>query len=359
MRITGCETFPISLPFRAPYITANGTIGSREMAVLRISAEGGMVGYGDAVPMSLRGGPGLDRVLADLDRAAAGTLAGAGLEGDADVRTLLAACADRDISSAALAAIDVALLDLLGRATGLPAWQILGAGRVAPVECNGTLGGGEPDAVAADAAELAGRGFRALKIKVGIGDDRGRVAAVRAAVGPDVALRVDANGAWSIAQAREELRGIAASAQLELAEQPCSSLEEMAELRALSDVAIVADESVATADDATRAVAIGACDAATLKLAKVGGPHAALTIAGAIPAYLSSALDSAIGIAAAAHTALALPTTGLAHGLATSSLFADDVVAGGRFGGPRLDPGSSPGLGVDVDPAALERLAIR
>lgn len=359
MRISGYETFPISLPFRDPYITANGTIGSREMAVLRISADGDSVGYGDAVPMALRGGPGLERVVADLERAGAAVLIGAELDCASGIRALVATCANLDIGPAALAAIDVALLDLLGRATGVPVWRILGAGRTVPVECNGTLGGGEPDAVAADAVELAGRGFRTLKIKVGIGDDRGRVAAVRGAVGPDVALRIDANGAWPVTQAREELQEMSAAGGLELAEQPCASLEELAELRALSDVAIVADESVATAADATRAVALGACDAATLKLAKIGGPHAALTIAGVIPAYLSSALDSAIGIAAAAHTALALPPAGFAHGLATSSLFADDVVAGGRFGGPLLDPGSSPGLGVEVDAAALERLAIR
>ncbi len=81
------------------------------------------------------------------------------------------------------------------------------------------------------------------------------------------------------------------------------------------------------------------------------------------PAYLSSALDSAIGIAAGLHTALALPqegfAAGLAHGLATSNLFSDDVVAGHGFGGPAPDPGSSPGLGVEVDPTALERLEIR
>lgn len=363
MRIAACETYPISLPFHEPYVTANGTIAARRMAVLALTGESGEVGYGDAVPMSLRGGPGLARVVADLERGCAGSIVGAELTGAADILGLLARCARAGLSAAALAAIDTALIDLLGRVSGVPAWCVLGAASARPVACNGTLGGGEPEAVAAAAETLAERGFGTLKVKVGTGDDRRRVEAVRAAVGPGVALRIDANGAWTVAEAATSLKALSGSSGLELAEQPCATLEAMAELRARTDVPLVADESVASVPDAERAVAIGACDAVTLKLAKVGGPHAALALAGAVPAYLSSALDSAIGIAAAAHTALALPASGfaagLAHGLATSSLFADDVAADDRLGGPLLDPGSSPGLGVEVDAAALERLAIR
>ncbi len=362
MRITGVEAFPIALPFREPYIAANGTIERREMIVLRVSGEGGHVGHGDAVPMSLRGGPGLELVLGDLEGSCSDALQDAPLEAIDDIARIVASCDEAGASTSARCAVDTALLDLLGRAEATPAWALLGAGSSRPVPCNGTLGGGEPETVAAAARRLADEGFRTLKVKVGTGQDRERMLAVRDAVGPGVALRVDANGAWCLSRAQRELRDLDREVGLELAEQPCESLEELSGLRASVDVPIVADESVATAADAERAQALDACDAATLKLAKVGGPHAALAAAERIPAYMSSALDSAIGVAAGLHTALALPASGfaagLAHGLATSSLFADDVATDHGFGGPAPDPGSSPGLGIDVDPEALERLAI-
>ena len=363
MRITGVESFPVALPFREPYVAANGTIERREMVVLRLTGDSEVVGHGDAVPMSLRGGPGLEQMLNGLDGGCAGVLEGEEVGKVGDIRRLVAACAETGAPPGALAAVDAALIDLLGRATETPAWRLLGADASGPVPCNGTLGGGDPSTVAASAAAMVERGFGTLKVKVGTGADAERMSAVREACGPEVALRVDANGSWCLSRAQRELRELGATVGLELAEQPCESLEELSGLRASVDVPVVADESVATPADAERAMKLGACDAVTLKLAKVGGPHAAIDLARTIPAYLSSALDSAIGVAAGLHTALALPSTGfaagLAHGLATSSLFADDVAADHGFGGPAPDPGSSPGLGVDVDPAALERLAIR
>jgi len=251
---------------------------------------------------------------------------------------------------------------LTARTYGVPAWDVLGAPSARPVLCNGTLGAGEPAVAAARAGELARQGFATLKVKVGSGDDAGRMRAVRAACGPDTKLRVDANGAWDVEEAVAALAALADVA-LELAEQPCRSLEAMAELRARTEVPLVADESVTDEADAEQAVALGACDAVTLKLAKVGGPHAALRAAAIGPAYLSSALDSPLGIAAAVHTSQAMPAggfaAGLAQGLATSDLFADNIADATGLAGPAIEAPVSPGLGVEVDPDAVERLRIR
>ena len=150
---------------------------------------------------------------------------------------------------------------------------------------------------------------------------------------------------------------------LEFVEQPCATVAELAEVRAGTDVPVVADESVNDVAEAREATSLGAIDAATLKLAKVGGPRAAIAIAAVAPAYLSSALDSALGIAAAAHTVQAMRhrqfASGLAHGLATSSLFADNVADDGPLSGPEIEVGDRPGLGVDVDEDAIERLRLR
>jgi len=368
VRIEAIETFPVALPFREPYIAANGVLERREMVILRLRATGGVSGHGDAVPLALRGGPGLAAVLTDLERRCAPVLAGATIDlagapadSGAAIRSLLGECAAAGAHGPALAAVDAALLDLVGRARELPAWSLLGARGAVAVVCNGTLGGGAADAVGSEAAELAGRGFATLKVKAGTGDDEGRLGAVRAAAGPEVALRVDANGSWSVAEAVAKLEALA-TVGLELAEQPCADARGLAAVRARCEVPIVADESVATRADADHCVELGACDAATLKLAKVGGPHVALALAADLPCYLSSALDSALGVAAAVHTAQALPTRGFAagraHGLATAPLFADNVADAAAFAGPTIAPPDRSGLGVEVSEAALERLRI-
>lgn len=363
MKVRSLEAIPIGLPFRRPYVTASGSLERRDMILVRITGDDA-VGHGDAVPMGLRGGPSLDAVRHDLETACAPALADSPLGGDprTAIRRALDGCRAAGAGPEALSAVDTALVDLIGRREGIPAWRLLGAGRCEPVRCNGSIGADDPTSAAADAAALAGVGFETLKVKVGRGDDLERMRAVRAAVGPALKLRVDANGAWGAQEAITRLTDIA-ELGLELAEQPCRRLEELAEVRSATGIRIVADESVATLGEALEALAAGAMDAATLKLTKVGGVHAAIEIAAATPAYLSSALDSAVGIAAAAHCVQAMfPrqfAAGLAHGLATSSLFADDVADAAHLKGPVIELGEEPGLGIEVDPDAVERLRLR
>jgi len=364
LRVRSLETFPVGLPFRRPYVTATGTLDRREMVVVRIRSEEGITGYGDAVPMSLRGGPGLDTVRSDLADICAPLLPDIDFGADpvGAIPTALARCRDGGAGAQALSAVDIALLDLIGKATDTPAWRLLGADRAEPVLCNGTLGADDPAAAAEVAASMCREGFTTLKVKVGSGDDLARMRAVRAAAGPEIKLRIDANGAWG---AREAIARLADLAPLgiELVEQPCRRIEDLAEVRAATGMRVVADESVADLAEATAALGSGAIDAATLKLAKVGGVQAALKIGAAVPAYLSSALDSALGIAAAAHATQALfPrqfASGLAHGLATSGLFADNVADDENLRGPVISVDEQPGLGVAVDEQAIERLRIR
>jgi O-succinylbenzoate synthase len=169
---------------------------------------------------------------------------------------------------------------------------------------------------------------------------------------------VDANGAWSPEQAVEKLDELA-PLDIELAEQPAPTLADLAAVRRRSSVRIAADESVEDAGDAQAAAELDACDAATVKLAKVGGIAAARAVAAALPVYMSSALDGPVGIAAAAHVAQALPDSGFAHGLATARLFSERVaMMECELRGAALAPSNAPGLGVVIDEGALERLAL-
>jgi L-Ala-D/L-Glu epimerase len=362
VKITDVELTAFALPFARPYVTARGTLERREMYLLRLRTDEGLEGLGEAVPLSLRGG--------DMRSVFRGLLKGtrrlrrADLSDFAGEEPLLAAvdafvhtAAGRRMPRAARAAIEMAIFDLAGKASGRPVHALLGTEQATPVACNATLVAGPPEEVAADARRWADGGFDTFKLKLGAGDDVAQVRAVREAVGSEARIRVDANGAWSAEEALGVLRMIEPLG-IELAEQPVADRRAMAELTRLTSTPIAADETVAGVKDARRAAAGRECDLATVKLAKVGGIGEANGIAGELPIYLSSALDGPLGIAAAAHAAQALPfegaAAGLAHGLATQLLFAETIArVECQLADGRLRPPTGPGLGVEIDDEAL------
>jgi O-succinylbenzoate synthase len=174
-------------------------------------------------------------------------------------------------------------------------------------------------------------GVRTAKVKVAeagqsLADDVARVNAVRERV-PTV--RVDANAGWTVPQAIAAAAALTADGDLEYLEQPCATVEELASLRTLIDVPIAADESIRKATDPLRVVRAGAADVAVLKVAPLGGVSRMLDIAAQIdiPIVVSSALDSAVGIARGLLAAAALPELRYACGLGTGGLFVEDVSA--------------------------------
>jgi o-succinylbenzoate synthase len=368
MKIERLEAIPYALPFREPYVTAPGTLERREMILIRLHTDEGAVGMGEAVPLSLRRGDSLGaiegalpRTQRRLRRAEISDFAGPEPL-VAAIDTFIHAAAGRRLPPPAAAAVEMALFDLAGRISGKPLWQLFGVERPEPVTCNATLAAGPPDDVAAEALRWAERGFESFKLKLGTGDDLEQVRAVREAVGPEPRIRVDANGTWSVADAVAILERLE-PLEIELAEQPVASLREMAQVAAATSIPLAADESIATAKEARRAVGLGACQLATVKLSKVGGIGRAAGIGAELPVYLSSALDGPVGIAAAGHAAQAIyrdrDDPALAHGLATQLLFSETIATREcevRDGALRLPEGS--GLGVEIDEAALERRRI-
>ncbi|MBD8607377.1 o-succinylbenzoate synthase [Aeromicrobium sp. CFBP 8757] len=178
-------------------------------------------------------------------------------------------------------------------------------------------------------------GCGTAKVKVAergqtLADDVDRVEAVRDAIGPRGRVRVDANGGWTVDEAVSAIAALnLASHGLEYVEQPCATVEELAAVRRRVGVPIAADESIRRADDPFRVVELEAADIAVLKVAPLGGVHAALRIAEQIglPVVVSSAVDTSIGLAAGLALAAALPELPYACGLATTSLLDGDVVA--------------------------------
>jgi L-alanine-DL-glutamate epimerase-like enolase superfamily enzyme len=254
------------------------------------------------------------------------------------------------------AGVELALLDAGARHAGVPLATWLGAEPRA-VRVNALLTDDEPDALASEARARAHESWDTLKVKVGAQSaeqDAARLAAVRAAVGPNVRIRIDGNGAWSQAEARSRIQALAA-ARLEYVEQPvpAADFEGLRKLRSLARIA--ADESIGI--PGAREGLFGgkrpACDVLVFKLPVVGGVLRARRYAGlawnvGVEVVVTSALDGAVSRAAAAHLACTLPLEGPAHGLATGHLLESDAGGYAVSHGMLYLP-EAPGLGIEPE----------
>lgn len=221
-----------------------------------------------------------------------------------------------------------------------------------------------PAIAADDVADLLARypGCTTAKVKVAepgttVDDDVARVAAVRRVMGPEAAVRVDANGLWSVEQATAALERLAPF-DLQYAEQPCATVPELAELRsriAGLGVRVAADESVRKASDPLAVARAGAADVLVVKAQPLGGITAARAVIAdaGLPCVVSSALDTSVGLGMGAFLAAAAMTPGYAAGLGTAAMFAGDVTTD-----PLLPVGGRvPVRRVDVAAELVERYA--
>jgi len=240
------------------------------------------------------------------------------------------------------------------------------AGWPAPVRStvpvNGTVPAVGPDDVAAVLERFPG--VTTVKVKVAeqgqsLDDDVNRVAAVRSWLGPSGLIRVDANGGWSVEEALMAARRLG-SYELDYMEQPCRTVEELATVRRSLvrqgiDVRIAADESIRKAEDPVLVRDLEAADVIVVKVAPLGGVRAALEIVAecGLPAVVSSALDTSVGIAGGVALAAALPELPFACGLGTVALLAGDVTTDSLL----PENGALPVRGVVPDPQLLERFS--
>lgn len=310
----------IRVPLRGTFEAGHGAVSERELLLVTLEAADGLTGYGEAAPLPSYDGTTVDDVRTAIESCRE-ILAGADR---APPPQVIARCAEVVLGPQALAAIDLALWDLAGRRVGLPAWRLLSeaTARPEPVRVNWTLTAADRSGAVREAAEARAAGFDTIKVKVAIGDDHGRLAAIRAFAGPDMIIRVDANGAWTTAEAQASLRALE-PVGIEFCEEPVAGVEEIQALGAATDIPLALDESAA--DPA--AFNEPACALMCLKISRCGGLSGLLETARRARAvgyevFLASTLDGPLGIAAALHAA-ALLRPERASGLATLAMFAD------------------------------------
>jgi L-Ala-D/L-Glu epimerase len=310
----------IRVPLRGSFRAGHGDVSERELLLVRLEAADGLPGYGEAAPLPSYDGITLDEVRAALEGCRE-ILAGADR---APPPQVIARCAEVVLAPQALAALDLALWDLAGRRVGMPAWRLLSemAAAPEPVRVNWTLTAADRSGAVQEAAQARTAGFDTLKVKVAIGDDHGRLSAIRAFAGADMSIRIDANGAWTPLEARAALRALE-PVGIELCEEPVAGLAEIGKLAAETEIPLALDESAA--DPAALPEAV--CALMCLKISRCGGLSGLLETARRARAagyevFLASTLDGPLGIAAALHAAAVLRPA-RASGLATLAMFAD------------------------------------
>jgi L-Ala-D/L-Glu epimerase len=333
-----------SLRLREPLRTSYGAVGERELLVVTLTDEDGVSGYGEAAPLEPYDGVSIARVEQALERYRPVIEDAAGMNG----AEVVDACRRADDLPEAFAAIDLALWDRAGRRMGRPIASLLTDTPARTVPVNATLSAVDRAGAVLQAELAVEQQFRCLKIKVGVGDDAARVAAVRAVAGPHMTLRVDANGAWNVEQAVRNIEALS-PAGLELVEEPVHGLAGVREVRRRVATRVAIDETAAEHG----ALTAGVADAVCLKISRCGGisgllAAAALVRASGAEVYVASTLDGPLGVAAGVHAAAALASRGPlpACGLATLAMFdgLPDQLAPAR--GEIAVP-SGPGLGVE------------
>jgi L-Ala-D/L-Glu epimerase len=341
---TSLHDVPLTDPLRptAGLVAGGGRAGTiRPLIRVELEASDGAVGHGEAAPLESYDGVSVDQVMRAL--TAHRSVLATNEWPEKDVR---AACARADPLPQALAAIDLALWDLAGRRAGKPVAELLGVRTDEPVMVNATIGAVAPRDAAEEAQTALEAGFGCIKVKVGTPDDRQRLQAIREAVGPDLLIRVDANGAWDRLTAPERIHALSRFG-IELFEEPVHGVAAIeAVAHAVPEIALATDESASAilGTDADRL-----CDAVCLKISASGGISGLLAEAErartlGYEVYLASTLDGPLGIAAALHAAAAIAPD--RHcGLATLGRFEPAVPAQLAPAGGRIRVPTGPGLG--------------
>lgn len=357
-RIVAIEVAPFEMRFREPFVMAIGSVAVSQHLMVRVATSSGHVGLGEA---AFENGPIFSEetpasAIDTIRRHIAPLLAGAEV-GNLESHVARMGRAIKG-NPFAKSAVEMAIADAHARCLGVPLYTLLG-GMVLPLHedaCH--IATMAVDQEVEKATLRAGAGYRLFKLKVGATDravDVRRVASLRERLGGGVRIGIDANGAWTVRQAKAILRDMEPF-RLDFIEQPVSGadLSGMAELRQCTAVPIMADESVFTPADALRVVEAKAADIISIKLSKAGGllnakRIAAIAEAAGLSCYVGNMAEGGIGGAAGLHFAVSTPGIDFGCELSVSDYVEEDDVIAERFVAKDGCMGVPSGIGLGVN----------
>jgi o-succinylbenzoate synthase len=334
------DILPYELGLRSPMATAHRIVGDRRGALVRL-ADGELNGWGDLCPMPGWSSVDLDAALARLDDVGPNV-------GD-DSSQVLDHLASMPEARAAFAG---AVHDIAAQRAGVPLAAHLAEAPLERVAVNATIGAADVSLALTNVNLAIANGITTVKLKVAhrrLESDLALIEGARRTLGDAGEIRLDANGGW---RPDEAVEALAAAARYDIAfcEEPTAGIDEIAAVGAASPVPVAVDESVRSVEDLTSALDAGSIAVVVVKPQAVGGPDVAMraiglaTAAGVTP-IVTSMIDSAVGVAHAAHVAAASGAE-VAHGLATSALLAADVATPLPVEDGYITVSTVPGLGV-------------
>jgi L-alanine-DL-glutamate epimerase-like enolase superfamily enzyme len=349
-----------------PFTIATGTMDHAQNVFIRVHTDAGFYGVGECSAFPMIVGETQDTCL-----VMAREFAHLWKDKDAlDIPARLQQLHDFTAGNSTIkSAFDIALHDIAAKNAGLPLYQFLG-GSKRLVESDITIGIAEPSAMAQKAAEFKQSGATVLKVKLGkeAKSDVERIKEIRKAVGMNMKIRVDANQGWGFDDAVYALQSIS-KYDIEFCEQPMRTWydDRLPELKKLSPVKIMADESVYNHHDARKQINSNSCDYINIKFSKSGGIYEAKKIHDVaaeqgIPCMMGGMLESRIALSAKLHFVYASPNIKF-YDMDTCMLghLVDPCVGGVSYDGYVLDIADTPGIGSDASEeflAGCERFTI-
>lgn len=361
IRIKEVEIYAFDIPLKEPFKVSLGVITAANNVLIRIITDSGLVGLGESSPFAPITGDTQETNLM-IARSIREMIKG---KSPLAVDTLITEIGHIVHSNPSIvAAFDMAFMDIVGKVAGLPVFRLLGADKNT-LETDITVGIDTPEKMATSAQEYVAKGYKDIKIKVGISPhiDIARVKAVREAIGKDINLKVDANQGWNVPQAIDTLRKMEPF-NLEFAEQPtvASDIDGMRSIRIESPVPICADESLFLPQDAIKLIKAEACDYFNIKLMKAGGITNSVRIAhiadaANITCMVGCMLETRLGLTAGAHVVASQRNIKFAD-LDGNNFHTVDPIVGGFLVSQSglITLSEAPGLGADVDPSFLKKL---
>ncbi|MDD3148473.1 MAG: dipeptide epimerase [Candidatus Riflebacteria bacterium] len=354
MHITNIRTGLIKIPLRTPFKTSLRTIDHITSVVVAVDTDANISGIGEAHPTGPITGESLGSVRGAINEFMLPRLKGKEIQNLEDTLNTLDASIIKNTS--AKAAVEMAIFDLFGKKFNIPVFRLFGGFRN-KIETDLTISVNSPEEMARDSRIAIERGFRILKLKVGLNPelDIERIKAVREATGPNTVLRLDANQGWTAREAIKIMNEIAWEIPgIELVEQPVEAhdIEGLKRVRDSITTPVLADEAVFSPVDAEKIISMGAADYINIKLMKTGGLRSALRICSLaemhrVECFLGCMMESKISVTAAAHLACARSII-TRFDLDSPALCSTDPVHGGvEIDGPWLKVSEAPGLGID------------
>lgn len=362
MKIESIEIYKLNVPYIHPLKVAIGEVDSAKNVVLKVTTDSGLVGWGEASPCAYITGDSQESNYASAPDMATLIKGKDPLAIEERMREINA----HTIGEPSLrSAFDMALYDLLGKAAGLPLYQLLGGER-REIRTDLTIGLQDTVEQTVERAQsILAQGFDAIKLKVGRSGlaDVAHVAAVRALAGPDIHIKIDSNQGWDYPTAVANIQAMV-PLNLQYSEQPLAAwdIANLSRLRNKVDLPLCADESVFNDKDALKLITAGAVDYLNIKLGKSGGIHTALNInaiaeSAACQCMVGCFAESRLGLSAAAHLAIAKPNIAFLD-LDSAYEFKSDPVIGGmsyddKIGG-LIHVSDEPGHGASFNEDAFE-----